>query len=327
VAESPAETWVVQVFHFISNLFFYSGDNMKKRILIGAGLFLALASIVVWATNARVMWTPERLAPASIAPGETMAMSVSFTNNGPSNMNSKKLVLRLDGDAGHLVTVGAVSFPPIITNGSVVTVPITISIPASEPIGVVHGELLLLELKPDGSVKEIFSDTLPISIVVSRLSLPPYPDPEENNVTLEGIDIGGAEDGGPNGVRDDMDIYIGLTYPNSAKIREALKQVARAYTPFLLDADDKVKTRENNVAMSNAHDCITYVFNHNLDASQPAGDAIKIAFLNTKERSEAYWKANGKLGGTTDPSGPVLGSEIKARRQAACAFNPNSLPN
>ncbi|MCI0542801.1 hypothetical protein L0Y69_03580, partial [bacterium] len=186
---------------------------MKKKLAIILGAVLALVSVGVWATNASIMWTPYRLAPASIAPGETLSASVSFVNKGPSTINGTKFALRVDGDANRIITVGLVSFPQSIKNGDSLTVPLTITVPSSEHIGVVHGELLLVELHPDGSVKEVVSDTLPIEITVSSFHLPPAPDTAEDEATILGVDSDA------NGVPDRVDRWIGFNAPESEKKR------------------------------------------------------------------------------------------------------------
>ena len=180
---------------------------------------------------------------------------------------------------------------------------------------------MLQRTLPNGTVKEVWrADILPTKFTFSTIALPPYPDPVVNNATLQGIDAD------MNDVRDDIDHYIVETYPNSAKVREALKQEARALTPFLLDADDKALTRGHDLPTSLAHDCIHYIAG-SVEASIEIRTPFFIQFMNTKERSKAYWKANQHLGGTTDPRGPVLLSESDARDKASCAFDTDVLPN
>ena len=53
-------------------------------------------------------------------------------------------------------------------------------------------------------------------------TLPPEPDPTENNATLVGVDSN------QNGIRDDVELAIFKKYPNSARIRAAELQYAMA---------------------------------------------------------------------------------------------------
>jgi hypothetical protein len=213
--------------------------NNKKKAVFSIFVLALLVVGAVWATSASISWTPERFTPWSIAPGETMTAKVSFTNKGPSTINSKKLGLRIDGNAARLVTVGAVTFPQSIKKGNVVDVPLAIAASSSEPTGVVHGELLLLELKPDGSVKEIFSDALSIEITVSTIPLPPDPG-DAGKADLLGIDSDG------NGVRDDIDRYIVFNHPDSARKREALTEVTKTVQSILTDAHNREVSVESH---------------------------------------------------------------------------------
>ncbi|MDO8521780.1 MAG: hypothetical protein Q7S08_00645 [bacterium] len=52
--------------------------------------------------------------------------------------------------------------------------------------------------------------------------LPPPPDPTQVDATIEGVDANG------NGIRDDVELAIFKKYPNSAKIRAAELQYAKA---------------------------------------------------------------------------------------------------
>jgi hypothetical protein len=297
--------------------------NKRKSILIGIALLLISGTVFAFTFPPRVSWDPAALKPASIAPGSTASFQFTLTNTGllpiPAT-NQLKIVA--EGNIAPFVTFTQPTFPPVWKRGNQVTIEVHISAPSTTAYLRKSGRLVLQRVLPNGKVKEVWrADALPVQVTFSSISLPPYPDPAANNATLEGIDYD------MNKVRDDIDHYIVETYPNSAKIREALKQEARALTPFLLDADDKEKTRGNNLAMVNGFDCLLYVHDNNLEAMDAVEVAFKIAFLNTKDRSRAYWKANQQLGGTTDPRGNVLGSEIEARRKASCSFDADVLPN
>jgi hypothetical protein len=168
-------------------------------------------------------------------------------------------------------------------------------------------------------VKEVWrAEELPVELTFSAFVLPPDPG-EVGKETLAGIDTDG------NMVRDDIDRYIVFTYPDSAKVREALKQEARSMTPFLLDADDKQKSREHSLTSDQAWYCLSHVFNDDLDRADVAESVMRVQLLNTRERSRAYNKADAQLGGMSSDNGPS--SQRLARNRAACAFNPDVLPN
>jgi hypothetical protein len=291
--------------------------NRKTKFLTLAGILLVLASLAVFATDANIAWNPGRFSSASVAPNESFNTIITFTNRGLSNINGKELSLEVRGAAVGIVSVTAPSFPENIKKGESVPVNISIHAPSDQTVRVVTGTLVLLKMKSDGKTKEVFGDALPIEITLSPFPLPPNPG-EAGKATIEGIDSDG------NGVRDDIDRYIGFTYPNSEKVREALKQEARALTPFLFDAGDKELTRGNGLEMEKGLYC-TYHIARSVEASMAIRTPFFVQFMNTKERSRAYWKANQQLGGT------VTSDEIAELKQneynTLCTFNPDLLPN
>ncbi|OHA49594.1 MAG: hypothetical protein A2991_00160 [Candidatus Terrybacteria bacterium RIFCSPLOWO2_01_FULL_58_14] len=65
-------------------------------------------------------------------------------------------------------------------------------------------------------------------------NLPPEPNPEENNRTLAGIDAN------TNGIRDDVELAIHRLHPESARIRAAQLQYARALQFEMEDVTDSI---------------------------------------------------------------------------------------
>jgi hypothetical protein len=172
---------------------------------------------------------------------------------------------------------------------------------------------------PNGKIKEVLLGTLPIEFTFSLIPLPPDPG-EAGKTDLLGIDSD------QNGVRDDIDRYIVFSFPDSEKKREGLKQSARYLNNYLRDREDKGKTRENGGILGDkATDCLIYVFNDDLDASDKAEEEIIAQFLNTPERSRAHKKADRQMGGYASDTG--LASEWSERKKTACFFDADSLPN
>ena len=68
--------------------------------------------------------------------------------------------------------------------------------------------------------------------------LPPDPG-EAGKTTLEGIDSDG------DGLRDDIQRYIALTYPDSQKTRAALRQAAIALQKIILESPDEESALRN----------------------------------------------------------------------------------
>lgn len=108
-------------------------------------------------------------------------------------------------------------------------------------------------------------------------------------------------------------------------MREALKQEARALTPFLLDADDRELTRGNGVMTSKGRACTYYTVGLSVEASMAIRAPFFTQFMNTKERSRAYWKANQQLGGTVTPH--EVADIEDSEYGTLCSFDSNLLPN
>jgi hypothetical protein len=107
-------------------------------------------------------------------------------------------------------------------------------------------------------------------------------------------------DSNSNGVRDDVERYIALTYPSSSEAgtRSALTQYTKATQATLSDATDMAASKRRMEERIKALQC--------LHAKRPS-DANKLfaelraQILNTKSRSTAYVMAEEQLGGFTLP--------------------------
>jgi len=143
--------------------------------------------------------------------------------------------------------------------------------------------------------------------------LPPDPG-EAGKATLAGIDSD------HDGVRDDVQRYIAMTYPNSAKNRAALTQVAKVMQTALLDANDKEKSILHAEESDKAQDCLDYVFG-SVNAYGKALDDLQPVILNTDVRNKAYFTYDDHLGGQVFTGTPY------DQRAAACNFNVTAFPN
>lgn len=126
-----------------------------------------------------------------------------------------------------------------------------------------------------------------------QAGLPPDPGPA-GLATLAGIDSNS------NGVRDDIERYIALTYPanNEAATRSALTQYTKAIQASLLSATDPVATQTYAQARIAALGCL--VSRRPTDAQALFG-ALRAQALNTEERSQAYFLAEQQMGGQIVP--------------------------
>lgn len=148
---------------------------------------------------------------------------------------------------------------------------------------------------------------------VDDSGLPPDPG-ETGKATLAGIDSDG------DGVRDDVQRYIALTYPDSEKVRTALTQYAISLQNALIDADDKEKSIQHAEESDRAGSCLWYVLG-SLDERIKVRNNLILVMLNTDERNRAYFTYNDQLGGE------VFNSVPYDERSSSCEFDISSLPN
>lgn len=139
--------------------------------------------------------------------------------------------------------------------------------------------------------------------------LPPDPG-EAGKATLEGIDSD------RDGIRDDIQRYIALTYPDSAKTRAALRQFTLAMHRAMLESPDETSALHNTEYMHRAHECVWYIHS---EQSIKMTDLLMAQYLNTPERSRTYLDYNDKLGGH------VFGGKDFDEYKSSCTFDPDSM--
>ena len=142
-------------------------------------------------------------------------------------------------------------------------------------------------------------------------NLPPDPG-AAGKATLAGIDSDN------DGVRDDVQRWILMTYPNSQKTREALIQRAKTMQKILLNAADPVKSVSNVKQMIRDTDCLEFV---SPNTYYEEAVELKAMFLNNYVRSMAWLQANAHL------SGNIFTSLSDNNLRQGCNFNPDVMPN
>jgi hypothetical protein len=158
--------------------------------------------------------------------------------------------------------------------------------------------------------------SLPITVAVAPLGvvLPADPGPAGLQ-TLAGIDSD------RDGVRDDVQRWIAVTYPGSAKTRAALTQVAIALE------GEVVGTASSYQLLSNAIDCMNFTLMTGPADVSGGANAQKIyvaqrtLVLNTPARANAFFQANAQFGSGVRVSTPF------SQKAARCAINPSQFPN
>jgi hypothetical protein len=118
--------------------------------------------------------------------------------------------------------------------------------------------------------------------------LPPDPG-EAGKATIEGIDSD------QDGLRDDIQRYIALTYPDSEKTRAALREIALVTQKALVDRNDENKSLNNADDMTRAMECLKYI--HPGKIGREIDNLLLAEYLNTAARSRAFLDYNEKLGG------------------------------
>ena len=139
--------------------------------------------------------------------------------------------------------------------------------------------------------------------------LPPDPG-EAGKVTLEGIDSDG------DGLRDDVQRYIALTYPDSLKTRAALRQFALTLNKTTLESPDEESALRNTELEARASECLWYI---HAEQSIQMSDLLMAEYLNTLDRSRAYLEYNSKLGGNV-----FKGRDFDEYR-SSCTFDPDAM--
>jgi len=139
--------------------------------------------------------------------------------------------------------------------------------------------------------------------------LPPDPGPA-GEATLAGIDSDN------DGVRDDVQRWIAIHYPNSQMTRAALIQDTKAMQRILLDAADPVKSYNDALEDNRAIQCMSFIRPDDFYRILKEHKAI---FLNTHLRSRAWFQADHNLSGKFFT---LLPYDVQG-----CDFDPYMMPN
>lgn len=141
--------------------------------------------------------------------------------------------------------------------------------------------------------------------------LPPNPG-EAGRRTLAGIDSD------HDGVRDDVQRWIALTFPHSEKLRAALIQQAKLSQLYILNASNPDTSRLTARKILSSIDCLSYV---SPDAYSNIAEEFDAVFFNTYDRSKALIQADHHSSGT------VFGSSSYEDRKWGCDFDPDAMPD
>lgn len=272
-----------------------------------------------------VSWKPNAIT-FSANPGFRQDVPVTLTTT--KALTNAKIVFV--PDLRNAVTVVPDTIPALAA-GQSATVTLRFAPAATDTRKVIAGIALLYD---KGTTT--ISQPLPVKIsivpaeIVNGVAVPPEPPPELNNATLAGFDTNG------NGVRDDVERYIALSYPSSAKARAALTQYAKTIGDgVLINPTDSQSVAAMEPARRRAQECANYVFVSpvlaaNLSGSPPSAQALamytasermRATYLNTSNRLSAYSAYAMKA----DAIPYSLPMDFDDR--LSCLVNPDTLPN
>jgi len=149
-------------------------------------------------------------------------------------------------------------------------------------------------------------------MVTTPVSLPPDPGPA-GMITLQGIDSDN------DGVRDDIQRFIALSFPSSAKVRAALTQITVAAQSLILDSTNAQNAEADMVNLNRGLECSAATVG--VAETLKMFAALRGQIVNTLPRLQAYFAAEAQFSGHTYTLTP------QAQQIGSCTTNPNTLPN
>jgi len=154
------------------------------------------------------------------------------------------------------------------------------------------------------------------SLLVQVLAAPTFvlpPDPgAAGDATLEGVDANA------NGIRDDIERWIYLTYPHSEKLRMALIQEYYPMQNMIIHGHQQNRDAvyDDMYAMMRSGECLYYV---HPDKPYKLSEELEARVINTDERVYAYLESSRMLGGGTFQGAPM------SKWKNSCNFNPDEM--
>lgn len=293
-------------------------NNMKRWfVLMGSTALLAMLSMALFlfsaSTNANpkygddcIVWNRPQLA-FSLKPGDSTTTIVTFTAH--EKIDEQVTVFVTNG-LKDIVSVLPTSFGPL-QRGQTATLTVVLKLGVLAQPSTATGTIQFYASR--GKLRKPEQVGRPISIAVTTLCpcLPPDPG-EAGRATLEGIDSD------HDGVRDDVQRYIAVTYVSSATSRAAITQFDRAIEAALRGP----ATKENSLAAAHLSDraleCGWNLYGRQFNTMRKA---LEAELLNTNLRLHAYEQYDLQLGGEVFAATPV------SQRQETCAFNIAAMPN
>ena len=196
-----------------------------------------------------------------------------------------------------------------LAKGSSYTLNVTLTAPADALPTSTDGTI---QLRSGSDPNNTYAKPLPVDLTIVPFALPPDPG-DAGKATLEGIDSDN------DGVRDDVQRWIGMNaYPTESG-RAALTQYAKAMQRLLISSDETTAV-EAAQATTDATACFQFIRWSDDDAIEILG-FLKAEYLNTIERSQRYVEIQDWLSGHIYSLGMIEDARNK------CDFDPLSMDN
>lgn len=278
--------------------------NTRFHRLIGVIGVIAAALIGVgvafpFAAQPKLTWSPTGVY-AGITSTTTVTKTVTFTSDQPL----QNVTLEAVPEIARFVQIQPKTFVQIPA-GQPQSVQLTFTALVGSQFGAYDATI---HVRVGSST---LPQTLKTSVTFAVVPLPPDPS-EAGKATIAGIDSDG------DGVRDDIQRYIALSYPNSERTRAGLTQYAKVQETFLIQANNKTGAISAARTRDGAKACLYYILGVS-DQSFRTTDELRARLLNTANRSRAYINANGLLGGEVFQLTP------DDQRKAQCSFSPDGM--
>jgi hypothetical protein len=270
--------------------------DMKKTLVIVCALTLALlVAGAVWLQAAPTVGTAN-VSPAYVVMKVPTPVLVTIGIADPSVIAAGVNLLKVDSTGKSPAIVGVLRDDG--TNGDVLAGDKVFSgrFSVNEPaVGQVRYQV---SAAFKGALKRVLSNV--VAVTIDPFALPPDPG-AAGKVTLVGIDLDN------DGVRDDVQRYIALTYPADEQKRVALSQYSRALqlSAAAANPEEAAKAQISGVR------CIAYTFGDDGNHQWvQASSTIRSRMLDTQPRLDAYAASRSAAPLNPLPDTTVADSEL-----------------
>lgn len=250
--------------------------------------------------------------------GETRSTTLTFTSR--SNLNG--IWLNVSPDLLDIVTVSPQRIDRL-RKGKTYTIEVTYVAALEASFETISGTISLSMKRPKESGKDskkhkhnkrksknskIYFSELPLALTITAEPIPPDPG-EAGKTSLVGIDS--DEDG----LRDDIQRYIVLTYPDSQRTRLGATQYAKDLQEAILASNSQSRSKDAFRATIRSSACLAYVRD---DDARLKRQLEAIAF-NTEDRLNSYLLYRRLL------EGDVYSFPSPGEWKATCQFDVDAM--